>query len=141
MNQILILCIGNICRSPMAEGLLKVALPHISVQSAGLGALIGRPADEMALQLMGDKGVDISNHRAQQISTTLTARADLILVMDVEQKKYVESHYIGTRGKIFRLCEADVPDPYKMGKEAFRESLSLIEKGVEFWSGQISQMR
>lgn len=143
MNNILVLCIGNICRSPMAEALLKQALPGRVVRSAGIGALVGRPAEPFAVQLMSEKGIDISAHRAQQVFSGLATQAELILVMDIEQKAYVERRFVGTCGKVFRICEAamlDVPDPYREGIESFRTALELIEDGVSFWSEQIKNM-
>jgi protein-tyrosine phosphatase len=143
MREILVLCIGNICRSPMAEGLLKRALPDRIIRSAGVGALIGKPADPLSVKLMDEEGVDISDHCAQQVSSRLISQADLILVMDLEQKKYIESHFVGARGKVFRLCEdrkIDVPDPYREGIESFRVAQKLIEEGVKFWVGQIKKM-
>jgi protein-tyrosine phosphatase len=127
----------------MAEAMLRHALPGRNVYSAGLGALIGKPADPMSVQIMQEEGIDIVPHRAQQISSSLVSRAELILVMDLEQKKYVENQYMGTRGKVFRLCESsktDVPDPYKEGMDSFRNAHSLIAEGVKVWSGQIVQM-
>jgi protein-tyrosine phosphatase len=143
MDRILAVCIGNVCRSPMAEGLLKHALPGYEVRSAGIGALIGRPAEPFAVQLMAEQGIDISEHRAQQISGQLVAWANLILVMDLEQKKFVETHYFASRGKVFRIGEAakaDVPDPYRAAIDSFQKSLAVIEEGVKFWTAQIPRL-
>jgi protein-tyrosine phosphatase len=143
MNAILVLCIGNICRSPMAEAMLKRELPGRTIRSAGLGALIGKPADPLSVQLMAEQGIDIGAHRAQQISATLVAQAELILVMDTKQKKYVETQYVGSRGKVFRLGEAakvDIPDPYREGIDSFRAAHLLIDAGVKAWVEQILRM-
>jgi protein-tyrosine phosphatase len=143
MQNILVLCIGNICRSPMAEGLLKQALPGMTVRSAGLGALIGKPADPYAVQIMAERGIDISAHRAQHISPRMVSEADLILVMDMEQKKYVETNYVGSKGKVFRLGEfakVDIADPYREGMESFEAAFRLIDEGVKVFAERIVQM-
>jgi protein-tyrosine phosphatase len=127
----------------MAEGMLKNFLPNRNIYSAGIGALIGRPADPSSIRLMAEAGIDISEHRAQQISLEFVRRADLILVMDTEQKNVVETKYSGARGKVFRLCEflkKDVPDPYRQDFEQFRQAYRLINEGTQFWAEQIKRM-
>jgi protein-tyrosine phosphatase len=143
MQNILVLCIGNICRSPMAEGLLKQAMPGKTVRSAGLGALIGKPADPFSVHIMQEHGIDISAHRAQQITPRMVSEADLILVMDQEQKQHVEAHYMGTRGKVFRLGEfakADIADPYREGIDSFQAAFRLIDAGVKVFAERIAQI-
>jgi protein-tyrosine phosphatase len=143
MQNILVLCIGNICRSPMAEGLLKHALPGKSICSAGLSALIGKPADPFSVQIMAEQGIDISAHRAQNISARLVSEADLILVMDLDQKNHVETQYVGSRGKVFRIGESaklDIDDPYREGIESFRAAFKRIDDGVQAFASKIMQM-
>jgi len=140
IKRILILCIGNICRSPMAEGLMKRALPDYEVTSAGLGALVGQPADSHAIALMLEQGIDITAHRARQLESWMAAAADLVLVMDTEQKDHLVMQYPLYRGKTFRLGEADkydIADPYRQGLDTFRESAVLIEQGTEAWAERI----
>jgi len=143
MNLILAVCIGNICRSPMAEALLATELPNVNVASAGIGALVGKPADPMACQLMSARGIDISPHIAKQLNQDLCRRADLILVMDLEQKRHIESAYPFVRGKVYRLADSinrDVPDPYKRGEAAFEQALDLIDSGVQVWVERIKKI-
>ncbi|MGB1519557.1 MAG: glycine hydroxymethyltransferase, partial [Limisphaerales bacterium] len=76
MRQILFVCTGNICRSPMAEGQLRSLLAQsgntsIEVQSAGIGALAGQPPSQHAVEAMSEWGADITHQRSQMIHTDL----------------------------------------------------------------------
>lgn len=127
----------------MAEGLLVAALPGVSVQSAGLAALIGQRADPLACELMTERNLNIDQHRAQQINLDMCQRSDLILVMDREQRQTLQERYLFAAGKVFRLCEfsdQDVPDPYRAGRDTFKQSLSLIDEGVQQWVKRISRV-
>ena len=143
MNSILVVCEGNICRSPMAEGLLATALPQMQVRSAGLGALVGMPADETAVRLMQDRGIDITSHRAVQINRQMCVQAEMVLVMDTDQRIRLETMYPQACGRVFRLGEyakRDIPDPYRQSELAFREALSLIDEGVREWLHRIHRL-
>jgi protein-tyrosine phosphatase len=136
MKTILVVCIGNVCRSPMAAVLLRRALPGLMVHSAGLGAMIGAPADPIARTLMAEAGMDISGHRAQQVNTPLMTLANLVLVMDSQQKQELERRYPTSIGKVFCLGEhgaIDIPDPYCQPRASFEEVLRLIERSVDCW--------
>ncbi|MEJ5990742.1 low molecular weight protein-tyrosine-phosphatase [Ramlibacter sp. PS3R-8] len=140
MKNILVLCEGNICRSPMAAALLAAAAPDLHVTSAGLGALVGHPADPLATRLMAERGVDIKSHRAVQVTRPLCVAADVILVMENAQRKRVEDLYPETRGRVFRLDENDVPDPYRKPEAAFRLALAGISTGVQSWTRKLKQI-
>jgi protein-tyrosine phosphatase len=143
MKSILIVCEGNICRSPMAQGLFAAALPDMEVHSSGLNALSGAPADETAVRLMQSRGIDISDHRALQITREQCLHADLVLAMSLEQRKRLEDKYPFACGRTFRLGEfskRDIPDPYRQPEWAFRESLELIDHGVREWLQRIQKI-
>jgi protein-tyrosine phosphatase len=143
MKAILVVCEGNICRSPMAQGLLQAALPQLRVESAGLGALVGHPADDQAQALMRERGIDISAHRARQITRQLCLESDVVLVMESDQRQRLVEMYPQASGRVFRIGEhakRDVPDPYRQGPAAFRDSLAMIEEGAGHWLERIRQL-
>ena len=143
IRHILVVCVGNICRSPMAEGLLKDALREqtdITVESAGLGALVGHPADDYALELMTELGVDISAHRARQIHPDMVRDADLVLVMESGHKRAIDDADATARGKVYRIGEwqdREIDDPYRQPRAAFADALEEIQEGVASWVEKI----
>lgn len=135
-ETILVLCTGNICRSPMAEGLLKQYFPDKKVLSAGLQGLVDYPADEHAVGLMQEIEIDISAHRAQKVNTELLRQADLIFVMTKGQLKLVEKQWPFARGKTFLLGHwqhQEIPDPYQQPKGAFIYARDMIISGIKAW--------
>jgi protein-tyrosine phosphatase len=141
ISHILIVCVGNICRSPMGEAVLKQALnvkdgDNIQVNSAGLNALVGYPPSETSQRLMINRKIDISNYRARQLTEKLISEVDLILVMEMEQKKWIEGQSPFARGKVYRLGEwsnLEIPDPVGQSDRFFENVLLLIDKGVADW--------
>lgn len=137
ISNILVVCTGNICRSPIGEYLLKAKLPRANVLSAGTGAMIGWPADPMSVEVMQEKGFEISAHRAQQLTRPLLAGVDLVLTLDRGHSDWINSRYPEFRGKVHKILRwrenADVPDPYRLPRAAFDEAYTLIEQGVEDW--------
>jgi protein-tyrosine phosphatase len=109
---------------------------NISVSSAGLGALVGQGADEKVIELMLEKGVDISAHCARQLSDELVKKNELILVMELWQQKEIESIYPYARGRVHLLgkwSDMEVEDPYKKPKEAFVEAFVKIDQLCQQW--------
>lgn len=140
ISRILVVCIGNICRSPMAEAMLKHALPACTVSSAGLGALVGHQAEPLARKLMKARGFDISKHRARQLEPWMVGAADLVLVMDKDQKRHIEDDFPVAKGKVFRLGEPnriDIADPYQQDIAAFQHAAELIAQNISLWVNRI----
>lgn len=136
-KHLLAVCVGNICRSPMASVLLNDALTdNYKVSSAGIGALVGEPAHPIALRLMAERKLDLSDHVARQIDDALVRESELIMVMETSQQRWIEARWPHARGRVFRLGhwgDFEIPDPYRRGETRFRESLELIEQGIAQW--------
>lgn len=140
-DNILVICVGNICRSPMAEALLKQHFPNKTIESAGVGALVGHPADPATLEIMKKQQIDITNHVAKQINEQLVRKVDLILTMSDDQTKWIEDRWPFCRGKTFKLghwMDKDIADPYKHEMSAFKTAYQDIVDSIEQWNDKIS---
>lgn len=147
INKILMVCLGNICRSPMAEGWFKhnlkgkVAVNNepFYIASAGIEGVVGWSATEHAQKVMLKHGVDISQHRARQLNDYMINEYELILVMEERQKKHIEKIFPHSRGKVHllgRWSDFEVADPYELGENAFEECFDLIHQGWLDWSSR-----
>ena len=143
IRHILVVCVGNICRSPMAEALLRRELrgqDGFTVESAGLGALVGHAASEHSVALMDELGLDISGHRARQVHPDMVRDADLVLVMEAGHRRAIDDADPTARGKVHRLGEwqdVDIDDPYRQEREAYEDALRDIQAGVASWVEKI----
>lgn len=140
-DNILVVCVGNICRSPMAEALLKQRYPHKNIDSAGVGALVGHSADPAALEIMAKQEIDITSHVAKQIDEVLAKKADLVFTMSDSQTKWIEERWPFCRGKTFKLGHwqnKDIADPYKHEMSAFQTAYQDIVVSLEQWADKIS---
>lgn len=143
LNNILIVCIGNICRSPMAEVMLRHRIdPEYTVLSAGLQGLEGAPAHQYTIELMKEKGYDdIENHRGRQLNNDLASWADIIFTMSDKQKADLESQYpqaIGKSENLGKLLTIDIPDPNRRPYKFFRNTEFIITKSIESWIKELS---
>jgi len=149
-ERILMVCIGNICRSPTAEFLLRERLQlssaaqgDIQVASAGLNAMVGCPMEVTAAQVMREHGVDGASHRARQLTPALLHESDLVLVMEKSHAAAIGRLAPEASGKVFLLGkwqdDTPIPDPYGQQREAFDHVYDLIERGVAAWLPHLQQ--
>ena len=142
-NSILVVCAGNICRSPTGEYLLKDKLPDsdIKVSSAGLTALVGKSAEATATSIALTNNIDMSAHKGRQLSASLIAENDLILVMEERHLSDLLGQYPQARGKTFLLGkwidDTEIPDPYRQSHEAFEHVYQLIDRACSAWTKYI----
>ncbi|GAB3055028.1 low molecular weight protein-tyrosine-phosphatase [Acinetobacter apis] len=141
IKNVLVVCIGNICRSPIGEYMLKKQCPHLNVSSAGIAALVGYPADDKAKATAQRFDIDLSPHVARLLNKDLVSQADIILVMSQRQQKHVESTWPAAKGKTFRLGhwqDKNIADPYKQDQHVFDETCNLITACVEDWNKKLT---
>lgn len=142
-KRILIVCMGNICRSPAAEYLFRERMGGRDIQlcSAGLVALVGNPMDATALQLLSECGVDGTSHRAHQLTTAMVMQADLVLGMEQRHVDAIVKLAPEARGKVFLLDKwlggRDVPDPYGQPRPLFERVHEMITGCVDSWAAYL----
>ena len=140
-DSVLVVCTGNICRSPMGERILQSLLPEKIIKSAGVGALVGHPADPLALQVSNEKGINLEGHSGTQFTSAMSIEYDLILVMDknhIEQVSKIAPHARGKTMLIGRwIGNKEIPDPYKQSKEAFEFVYQFIDDACHSWAQRL----
>ncbi|RRZ94753.1 protein tyrosine phosphatase [Erwinia sp. 198] len=143
INSILVVCVGNICRSPTGERLLKQALPDKKIASAGLSALVDHPADETAGSVASEHGVSLAGHQARQLTSGMCRDYDLILVMEKRHVDLVNRINPSVRGKTMLfghwLNQQEIADPYKKSRDAFEAVYGLLEKAAQKWVTALSR--
>ncbi|HBR1319113.1 MULTISPECIES: protein tyrosine phosphatase [Klebsiella] len=136
-DSILVICTGNICRSPLGEHLLRKILPNKIIDSAGTAALVDHEADSSAQKIAIKNGISLQGHQAKQFTPSLGRKYDLLLVMDKSHIEYISSIAPEIRGKLFLfgywIDQKEIPDPYRKSDEAFSSVFSLIEKASKAW--------
>ena len=142
MPSILVVCVGNICRSPVAEGLLRRDMAGAKVTSAGLHAVVGHGTQREMLALAQGVGLDLSAHRARQFTPEIGAGSDLILVMERAHRDEISQiaphltartmlldHWSGARG---------IADPYQNGQVAYEQAFASILHASKTWATRLA---
>ena len=149
MTDILFICTGNICRSPMAEGLMAQALPSAQrdrweIASAGTHGLEGNRAEPHAVRAMRSFDIDISGHRARQVSADMIDRAKWVLVMEKTHQRWLERHLKIQTPEIYRLTDftehpmvRDIPDPYGGSLQTYLYCADLIRQCIQEFTAHL----
>jgi protein-tyrosine-phosphatase len=145
MPRILVVCTANICRSPVAEVLLRDRLRQRNsdswgVESVGTWAHVKRGASQYSIQLMAEQGLDLTSHQARMIDETALQQADLVLCMEAGHCEALRAEFPAHAAKIYMLSEMvnqrfNIQDPYGQSIEAYRRMVadltSIIDQGLE----------
>jgi protein-tyrosine phosphatase len=141
MKRVLCVCLGNICRSPLAEGILKAKaeelLVNVGIASAGTaGYHVGHRADKRSENVGKRYNVDISNHKAQKFKVEHFDEFEIILVMDRMNYRDVSALARNKEDlnkiKLY-LLEEDVEDPYYGEDDGFEKMYHILESKAEHW--------
>lgn len=148
LKTILLVCTGNVCRSPMAAAIMSQRIlerglaGEIEVRSAGVWAGQGYGASEHATTVLAERGLDLRQHVSRQLTLVELARADIVLVMEEAQRRSIFHLAPEHLSKVFLLAEMagrhdDVADPYGGPIEGYGDSARQIERLVDAGLPQI----
>lgn len=144
-QKILTVCVGNICRSPTAEILLRAELPEprYHVSSAGVGALIGKGIENTAARVLEAHGHKANDHIARMLTRQMLHNVDLVLAMEKPHIEHILSTAPEARGKVFLLGkwqnDREIADPYRRGEAAFALAYDQIAEGAAAWAARIKR--
>jgi protein-tyrosine phosphatase len=133
IRSVLVICQGNLCRSPFAGKLLASTLPDVTVRSGGLLAAEGEPADPRAIEVARRFGVDLVPHRTHRVTTTDLEETDLLLVMQGWHAAAVRSTAHGASARLRLLGHYlasrpyELADPWGRSAEDFQACFGRIE--------------
>src|SRR6202047_3217653 len=140
LKNILFVCTGNVCRSPMAEGLFRQMVanrPDIRVRSAGISTFLSQPPSPHAVDVLADLRIDISNLRSQPLSEELVREASCIIAMTRSHMESIQYLFPDAAEKTFLLREfednassLDLSDPIGMGLEAYEVTRDIIRRAL-----------
>jgi protein-tyrosine-phosphatase len=143
LYSILMVCTGNICRSPMAEGLLRTRLSpraaeFATVSSAGVAAAPGIRASIHSVTVCRENSIDISSHRSRPLTPVLVRQSDLILVMEEHHRDAIVHMAPAVRDKVFVLPQyatesavtPGIPDPIGQDVSAYREVFQKLDEYI-----------
>lgn len=142
-KSVLVVCIGNICRSPVGERVIAEAVPGLKVGSAGLHAMGGQGADRAASEAAAAQGVALDGHIARQLTAELGAGHDLILVMEKAHRDEIARRMpqlVGRTmlfGQWLQEGDTDIADPYQQAAQVHHETVAQIRRAGAAWAARL----
>lgn len=144
VGSILVVCIGNVCRSPVGERLLRAALPGLSISSAGLHAMSGAPADPDTEAVAAARGLALDGHIARQFTPAIGAAHELILVMEAAHRRELAQIAPHLSGRTLLYGQwlnggTDIPDPYRRSLATQDQTFQLIRESAQGWIARVAR--
>ena len=146
MLRILIVCTANICRSPMAEYLLKTALKdrQAEIESAGIHGQHGIEADDTVVKLLEAQGMsDIKNHRSKPVVSGMAGQYDLFLCMEKHHLADLQQIIPGVTGRAYlygHWSNQEIADPHKLSEAHYHVAHQQIMKATQEWLEKLPQL-
>lgn len=141
INSIMVVCVGNICRSPLGEQMLRKALPNMVISSAGIDAVVGALADPTGAKAAAEIGVDLGGHVARQLTYEIASAHDLILVMEPGHREEISRSFPQLSGRtlLFDYWSGGrgIADPYRHPIEDHRAARDLIAPAADAWVARL----
>ncbi|SHK58187.1 protein-tyrosine phosphatase [Shimia gijangensis] len=142
IESVLVVCVGNVCRSPVGERLLQSKAPNVTVSSAGVGALVNKPADATASRVAAEKGVSLEGHKGRQATAEILSAADLILVMETGHKAAISQIAPQVSGRVMLVDHwtggKNIADPYKRSQEFHEQVFRQLDTAMNGWSQRLA---
>lgn len=141
IGSVLVVCVGNICRSPLGERLLQAGLPGVKVTSAGLGAVVGAPADPTAAEAAAEIGISLDGHVARQLTAEIGAGHELILVMEPGHRAEIMRTLPQLSGRTLLFDKwanaKGIADPYRKPLDFHRAVRDEIAQAASGWIARL----
>lgn len=145
-RSVLVVCVGNICRSPVGERLLAQKLAErgaaVTVASAGLGAVLGHGVDETAAAVAAAHGLSVEGHVARQFGQDLALRHDLILVMEPGHRASILERAPSLAGRVMLFDQwvgaKGIADPYRRSREFHEIIFTKIDEAATAWANKLA---
>ncbi|UJF17125.1 low molecular weight phosphotyrosine protein phosphatase [Vibrio sp. SS-MA-C1-2] len=145
-NSILVVCVGNICRSPAAEVMFKELLPHKEISSAGVlveqSGLTKAPPHRNIKKVLSKNGIDVSEHKARQLTESMCDDYELILTMDNNLIELISEISPTARGKTMLLGQwigqSKIIDPIKRDEDFFAQTYNTLDKATTTWARKLA---